>query len=57
MYFLLFQSWFGHTLITPLSSLDPPHPEGILKLNIDGSFLKDFCCLGAGGVVHNHGGD
>jgi len=28
--------------------------EGTLKLNIDGSFLKDFGCLGADGVVRNH---
>jgi len=36
--------------------LDPP-PEGTLKLNNDGSFLEDFGCLGAGGVVRNHDGD
>ena len=34
-----------------------PPPEGTLKLNIDGSFLEDLGCLGAGGVVRNHGGD
>ena len=32
-------------------------PEGTLKLNIDGSFLEDFGCLGAGGVVRNHDGE
>jgi hypothetical protein len=56
MHFLLSQSWFGPTLIAPLSSLDPP-PEGTLKLNIDVSFLEYFGCLGAGGVVRNHDGD
>jgi len=56
MHFLLSQSWFGPTLIAPLSSLDPP-PEGTLKLNIDGSFLEDFGCLGAGSDVRNHDGD
>jgi len=54
-HFLLSQSWFGLTLIAPLSSLDP-HPKGTLKLNIDGSFLEDFGCLGVGGVVRNHDG-
>ena len=34
-----------------------PPPEGTLKLNIDGSFLEYFGCLGAGGVVPNHDGD
>ena len=34
-----------------------PPPEGTLKLNIDGSFLEDFGCLGAGGVVRNHDED
>ena len=34
-----------------------PPPEGTLKLNIDGSFLEDFGCLGAGDVVCNHDGD
>jgi len=34
-----------------------PPPEGTLKLNIDGSFLEDISCLGAGGVVRNHDGD
>jgi len=34
-----------------------PPPKGTLKLNIDGSFLQDFGCLGAGGVVRNHDGD
>jgi len=56
MHFLLSQSWFGPTLITPLSSLDPP-PKGTLKLNIDGSFLEDLSCSSVGGVVRNHDGD
>nr|ABN09037.1 Polynucleotidyl transferase, Ribonuclease H fold [Medicago truncatula] len=56
MHLLLSQSRFGPTLITPLSSLDPPS-EGTLKLNSDGSFLEDFGCLGVGGVVRNHDGD
>ena len=35
-----------------------PPPEGtLIKLNIDGSFLEDLGCLGAGGVVRNHNGD
>ena len=34
-----------------------PPPEGILKLNIDGSFLENFGSLGAGSVVRNHNGD
>ena len=56
MHFLLSQFWFGPTLITPISSLDPPL-EGTLKINIDGSFLEDFGCLCARGVVRNHDGD
>jgi len=31
-----------------------PPPKGTLKLNVDGSFLEDFGCLGVGGVVRNH---
>ena len=34
-----------------------PTLEGTLKLNINGSFLEDLCCLGAGGVVRNHDED
>jgi len=34
-----------------------PPSEGTLKLNIDGSFLEDFGCLGVGVGVHNHDGD
>ena len=35
----------------------PPPPGSTLKLNIDGSFIEDFGCLGAGVVVRNHDGD
>ena len=34
-----------------------PLLEGTLKLNIDGSFLEGFGCLGADGIVRNHDGD
>jgi len=40
----------------PLTSLNPPLKD-TFKLNIDGSFLEEFGCLGVGGVVHNHDGD
>jgi len=48
--------WFELTLIASLNSLNPS-PKDTLKLNIDGSFLEEFGCLGVGGVVHNHDGD
>jgi hypothetical protein len=32
-------------------------PEGMFKLNVYGSFLKDSLCLGAGGVIRNHEGE
>jgi len=56
MHFLLSQSGFRLIPIASLNSLDPP-PKDTLKLNIDGNFLQDFGCLGAGGVVRNHDGD
>jgi len=32
-------------------------PEGMFKLNVDGSFLEDSLCLGTGGVIRNHEGE
>jgi len=29
----------------------------LYSFRFNGSFLEDFCCLGAGGVVRNHDGD
>ena len=29
----------------------------MFKLNVDGSFLEDSLCLGAGGVIRNHEGE
>ena len=34
-----------------------PPPKGTFEVNIEGSFLEDFYCLGAGGVVLNHDED
>jgi hypothetical protein len=34
-----------------------PPPEGLIKLNVDGSFLEDGFRLGAGGVLRGHEGN
>lgn len=34
-----------------------PPPEGLIKLNVDGSFLEDSFRLGAGGVLRGHDGN
>ena len=51
-------SYYPHRGLDPHSSRLLTHwvppPEGTLKLNIDGNFLEDLGCLGAGGVVRNH---
>jgi predicted amidohydrolase len=33
-----------------------PPPEGLIKLNVDGSFLADGFRLGAGGILRGHDG-
>jgi len=34
-----------------------PPPKGLIKLNVDGTFLEDSFRLGAGGVLHGHDGN
>jgi hypothetical protein len=34
-----------------------PPPEGLIKLNVNGSFLEDGFCLGTGGVLCGHDGN
>ena len=34
-----------------------PPPEGLIKLNVDGSFLEYSFRLGAGGVLRGHDGN